>query len=108
MATSGGQPGNQNAKKGKPWQSALKRALARYSGESVDKGLDMVADQVVKAAAGGDRPAWEEIGNRLDGKPHQSTSIAGDEDGGPISHSVAVEFVNERGSEAESKDPGET
>ena len=97
----GGAPvGNQNAKKAKRWQEALARALARFSGESVDKGLDMVADKVVAAAAAGDRPAWEEIGNRFDGKPHQSTSVDGDGEGGPINHSVAVEFV-ERSPEAD-------
>jgi hypothetical protein len=96
--------GNQNAKKAKRWQEALARALARYSGESVDKGLDMVADQVVAAAVAGERPAWEEIGNRFDGKPHQSVSHDGDGEGGAINHSLAVEFI-ERGPKADDTVP---
>ena len=79
MAAQGGQPGNQNAAKAKIWQSALKRALSRYSGESVDAGLDKLADKVVKAAADdGDQWAIMEIANRCDGRPAQSVSVGED------------------------------
>lgn len=77
---SGAQPGNKNAAKAKRWQKALERALARVGGD-VDKGLDSIADQVVRAAISGDPVAWKEIGDRLDGKPAQAITGA---DGGPL------------------------
>lgn len=69
--------GNQNARKAKIWEQALKRALARYSGSTVDAGLDLLASRVVKAAIENedDQAAAmiaEKIGDRLDGKPVQS------------------------------------
>lgn len=67
--------GNQNAAKAKRWQKALERALARKFGE-VDEGLTIIAAQVVNAAEKGDRDAWREIGDRIDGKPAQT--IQGD------------------------------
>jgi hypothetical protein len=81
---SGGQPGNQNAVKAKRWQKALERGLARFAQGTVDDGLDKVADQVVAAAAKGDKDAWKEIGDRMDGKATQATEISG-ADGGPLS-----------------------
>jgi hypothetical protein len=78
--------GNQNARKAKIWEQALKRALARYSGATVDAGLDKLADRMVKAAAEGDDAAWsniiEKIGDRMDGKPAQA--IVGDSEADPI------------------------
>lgn len=76
--------GNQNAKKARIWTEALKRALARYSGSSVDAGLDRLADRMVKAAAEGDEQAFaaitEKIGDRLEGKPAQSLTVGGDDE----------------------------
>ncbi len=87
---SGGQPGNQNAAKAKRWQKALERALARSSKKDVDAGLDSIADQVVAKAKEGDKEAWKEIGDRMDGKPAQSLTVAGDEDS-PLVHKVIRE-----------------
>lgn len=75
--------GNQNAKKAKRWQDALVKALARY--QSADgkiqagQALDKLAEKVVEEALAGSKDAWQEIGNRLDGKPAQAI-IGGDED----------------------------
>lgn len=82
MATTGGQPGNQNAKKAKVWTEAIKRALARYSGQSVDAGLDKLADKLVKAAMELDDQTaaaiiMEKIGDRIEGKPAQSVEMSG-------------------------------
>ena len=80
--------GNQNAKKAKRWQDALVKALARY--ESSDgkikagEALDKIAEGVVIDALAGDKDARAEIGNRLDGKPHQSVGVAGDDEGGSM------------------------
>lgn len=86
--------GNQNTRKGKAWTEALKRALARYSGESVDKGLDRLADRMVKAAIEGDDDQAavmiaEKIGDRIEGKPTQAVGLE-DGNGGPVS--LAVSF----------------
>ena len=78
--------GNQNARKARVWTEAIKRALARYSGNSVEAGLDKLADRMVKAAAEGDQDAWhiitEKIGDRLEGKPAQV--VVGDSDADPL------------------------
>lgn len=81
QGTGGAPLGNQNAAKAKRWQKALERSLARAGGD-VDAGLDTVADQVVTAAQKGDKDAWKEIGDRLDGRPSQI--ISGDSDGSPL------------------------
>lgn len=72
MAKRGGQPGNNNATKNKPWAEALrKRALTR-------KSLERIADKLLDMAEGGDMDAIKELGDRIDGKPTQA--IAGDAD----------------------------
>lgn len=77
--------GNQNAAKAKRWQKALERALARAGAGDVDSGLNPIADSVVAAAMAGDKDAWKELGDRLDGKAIQQV------DGNLIlSHTFAV------------------
>ncbi len=93
----GAPEGNQNARKAKIWEQALKRALARYSGESVDAGLDRLADRMVKAAIESeDHTAAamiaEKIGDRMDGKPAQAI-VGGDEGDNPIQVATRVELV---------------
>jgi hypothetical protein len=92
MAATGGQPGNQNAKKAKLWESALKRSLARAEG-SVDKGLDKLADICVNEALNGDKDARTEIACRIDGKPAQSLTVGGDEEN-PLRTVSKIELVN--------------
>ena len=67
--------GNQNAKQGTEFRSAIKRALSRYSNDSWRAGLDKVADEYVRAAANGDSWAIRDMADRLDGKPAQSLDI---------------------------------
>jgi hypothetical protein len=80
--------GNNNAGKGKAWSGALRAALAQYKAKGVPEGqaLRKLAEKVVAQALEGNKDAWKEIGDRLDGKPAQA--ITG-EDGGP----VTVEIV---------------
>jgi hypothetical protein len=70
VADTGGQPGNQNARRARLWQEALKRALARSTG-TVDNGLNSIADKLVAFALEGEQWAIEHIADRLDGKPKQ-------------------------------------
>ena len=90
MASKGAPLGNKNASHDKPWQSALNRALAQYENKAkkVNRGeaLRRVADTVVEQAIDGNKDAWLEIGNRLDGKAPQAITGA---DGG----SLIVEMV---------------
>lgn len=65
------------------WRKALERALARAVNGEIDNGLDRVADAVVAAAMGGDKDAWREIGDRMDGKPGHSVTVGG-EAGAPL------------------------
>lgn len=88
---SGGQPDNDNAKKGMQYNSALKRALAR-SGNSVDGGLNKVCDQLVKAAIGGEQWAIKEVADRIDGRPAQTNILLGDEDN-PVAFTKVVREI---------------
>lgn len=74
MAERGGQPGNDNATKSKPWRAALDRALAQDDG----KKLRAAAEKLLQSAADGEGWAIKELGDRLDGKSIQE--IAGNID----------------------------
>jgi hypothetical protein len=64
---SGGQAGNDNAKKGRIWIGALNRAISQDDG----KRLRQAAEKLLTLAAEGDVPALRELGDRLDGKAIQ-------------------------------------
>lgn len=89
MAERGAQPGNKNATKGKPWQDAINRALARYEVADPDgkrearKGLDAIADRIVRMAGEGDITAIKELGDRVEGKVPQRIEATG-ADGVPL------------------------
>lgn len=88
MAERGGQPGNNNAAKNRPWREAVSRALAKKSRVDQIEALDAIAEKVVDAALAG--PSYEkgdpwlhavnELADRLDGKPAQQLIHSGDED----------------------------
>jgi hypothetical protein len=84
--------GNQNARKAKIWEQAIKRALARKANSTVDNGLDLLADQIVAQAAAGEAWALKEVGDRLDGKPAQAI-IGGDEGDPPLKLKGVIELV---------------
>lgn len=83
--------GNQNARKAKLFEQAIKRALARASGENVDAGLDKGADKLVAAYQAGEPWAIKEVGDRLDGKPAQA--IIGDADEAPVQIAGVLKLV---------------
>lgn len=78
----GGQPGNNNASKGKPWRDAIDKALKQFKTDEIKAktALFNIATKVVEKALDGDKDAIQEIGNRLDGRPAQSVEVAGDPD----------------------------
>jgi hypothetical protein len=86
---SGGQPGNQNAKRGADWRQAIKRALAHKSGTDYRAGLDRVAKKFVEAAENGDAWAMKELGDRMDGKAPQAVDLSGQLDI-PMSGTVKI------------------
>lgn len=67
MAQRGAPEGNQNAREGRRWRDALRRALSR-AGKDIDLGLDKCADKLVAAALLGKPWALEHIAERFDGK----------------------------------------
>ena len=82
----GGQPGNQNAKKGKLFYDSLRLALVQEDRKSLRK----ITDKLVKAAEEGDAWAVKEIMDRMDGKPVNTTELSGAE-GTPFKLVVAWE-----------------
>ena len=54
--------------------------------------LTRVAEQVVEEALAGDRDAWKEIGDRMDGKPAQAI-VGGSEEDNPLRVLARVERV---------------
>lgn len=93
--------GNSNAKEGKLWKHAIKRALARKMNGTVEHGLDRAADQFVAAVFSGEQWAIKELGDRIDGRPAQT--IIGDDDAPPVKVRGLIEFVS-----AQVDVPGET
>lgn len=73
MATSGGQPGNNNAAKNKYWSDALRKHITQNPQDLVE-----AAQAIFNKAKEGDVTAIREIGDRLEGKPAQM--ITGDSD----------------------------
>jgi len=79
--------GNDNHRKGKPFQDALRRAVAQNP-----QKLRNAADKVLELAEAGEAWAVKEIADRLDGKSHQSTSLE-DADGNNLLQAIEVRFV---------------
>jgi len=77
----GAPKGNKNTFKGNEWSKSLKRAMSRLSASEGDervswrRGLDRAAEKVVKAACNGEKDAWMEIANRIEGKPRQGVDL---------------------------------
>jgi hypothetical protein len=72
MAVMGRPKGAQN--KDKPWQEAL-RIAAFAEGPQGKRNLVSIAETCVAAAIAGDMTAIKEIGDRLDGKPAQESTV---------------------------------
>lgn len=77
MATSGAQPGNSNAAKGKAVRDALRAAIARSGAGDFDKGLAKICDKVVALAESGEQWAAQEVFNRFDGRVPSAVELTG-------------------------------
>jgi hypothetical protein len=86
----GGQPGNQNGKKGKLFYNQLRVALVQED----SRKLRTIAQKLVDAAEQGEPWAIKEVIDRVDGKAVQATEISG-ADGNAIEISQ-IEFVIKR------------
>lgn len=86
--------GNQNAKNAKLFQQALKRALARKTSTNVDAGLDKGAEKLVDAFFAGEQWAIKEVADRIDGKPAQQMTVAGDPDNPLTVQQLALKAVD--------------
>jgi len=78
--------GNQNAAKGRRFQKAVERVLARKYGD-VDKGFEALAEKYIELAEAKDQPILRDFVDRADGKPEQSHVLSGDADN-PIVHKI--------------------
>jgi len=79
VATTGGQPGNQNAAKSKAFHDSMRKACVTEDYARIRKGVERILD----AVAEGEEWAIVFARDTLDGRPKQQTEITG-EDGGPI------------------------
>ena len=86
--------GNQNAKVGREWREALRRAMAHKAGGDYRDTLLQIAAGVVEKALEGEVVAWQEIANREDGK---ATQVIGGDDEAPLEAKVLVEYVKASG-----------
>ena len=90
MAKSGAPIGNNNAAKGKLWSDAIRMELAQDK-QRIRKLVRALLDK----AESGDVSAIKELGDRLEGKPHQT--IGGDTPTGEIPVSMTVKYVKPDG-----------
>lgn len=65
---------NNGGKRDKLWRDALMVAIKRTDMDGRVL-LAKIAERVVEAACDGDMQAVKEIGDRIDGKPHQSVGV---------------------------------
>lgn len=99
-AKTGAKIGNKNAAKGREWLEAIRLALRTYESDSIKRGMALrrIAETVVEKAIAGDKDAWAEIGNRLDGKPVQGIegNLSVDQSGTVTHEHVAISEVSRR------------
>lgn len=88
--------GNDNATRGRIWRNAIRRALEKRSSSKDRKdAVDALAEVLLQKAEDGEGWALKELGDRLDGKPHQT--IGGDPEGVEIPVSMIVKYVKPTG-----------
>ena len=86
----GGQPGNTNQSKNKPFLDAMRRALAQNPHR-----IASIVDKVLEKAEEGEPWAVKEVADRLDGKSVQATDITSSD--GTVVSAIAMSFVEPNG-----------
>jgi len=77
--------GNRNAAKAKVWTAAIERALERRKpADARIQAIDELAEKLLTLCDAGDLSALQELGNRLEGKPAQTTLLGNEDDTGPL------------------------
>ncbi len=73
--------GNQNARRAKELRDALNYALNNFENSAVKKGqaLRAIGNKLVEMGLDGNLAAIKEIGDRIDGKPAQTTIVEADD-----------------------------
>ena len=98
--------GNSNAAKGRRWNDAINRALERRSKAAGIEELDRLADEFLTAVEamteatdkrGPSIAGFSELADRLDGRPAQSHTIAGDPDNPLVTRIERVVTKSEEG-----------
>jgi len=83
-------PGNQYAAKAKIVTDAIRKAIVQEDGKRLRQGVDKLLD----AFANGEPWAIEQVMNRMEGKPAQTTTVAGDPDNPlNVNQQLTVNFV---------------
>jgi hypothetical protein len=90
MAERGAPLGNQNAAKGKRFQKAVERVLARKYGD-VDTGYEAIAKIYIEIAESKDTQILRDIADRSDGKPAQA--ITGPDGGALLFQEIQRKIV---------------
>jgi hypothetical protein len=105
----GGQLENDNAHKGARFRSAVARALARKGG-TIDRGLDILCDKLVGAAAEGEQWALQMVAERIEGKAAQTVYVgeAPEQIQGPDHDELTVRLARALIGRASSSDPTST
>lgn len=76
MVISGGQVGNDNAKRGRVWRDAINRALETRGLGDRKAALDALAEKLLQKCDEGDVAALREFGDRAEEKAEQAVTIA--------------------------------
>lgn len=83
----GGQPGNSNALRARPFWAAVNRAIVQEDG----RRLREAAEHLLTQAAAGEPWALQMLADRLDGRPAQQVTISGDPDAPLVAASMSDE-----------------
>ena len=95
MAEIGAQPGNTNAAKGRRWTDAINKALEKRSKATGIEELERLAEKFLDEVEAQGMVGFKELGDRIDGKSHQSQSTEhSGPDGTPIPIRGTIEFIS--------------
>ena len=107
MAARKTRPGG--SKPDKLWRDAIILAVhERVAGEGSPQKLRAIAEKVVELAIAGDMAAIKEIGDRLDGKPHQSADVAVTRDVRDMTDAELLEVIEAAQTSISADDEGPT